>query len=114
MAIVESQLYVGTTWGCVIVAEGSTMCPITVFRPFEEEVKAILPLPQKKQLAAVTTSSSESQSPIPTWHEPPRIATVGKGYRNLISRYLPVGASLDSLHQNMYVILWRTDAWTDS
>ena len=38
-------MYVGTTWGCIVVAEAESMRPITVFRPYEDEVRAIVPLP---------------------------------------------------------------------
>ena len=33
---------IGTSWGCLIVAEAIAMRPITVFRPFSEEVQAIV------------------------------------------------------------------------
>uniref|UniRef100_A0A6A7FVB2 non-specific serine/threonine protein kinase n=2 Tax=Hirondellea gigas TaxID=1518452 RepID=A0A6A7FVB2_9CRUS len=38
------EIYVGTSWGCIIVAEASSMRPITVFRPYEDEVRSILTL----------------------------------------------------------------------
>ena len=41
MSVLGSLLYVGTTWGCVIVAEGVSLRPIVVFRPFHEEVRVI-------------------------------------------------------------------------
>lgn len=44
MAIYDQKLYVGTSWGCLIIAEALTMRPITVFRPFSEEVQAIIPI----------------------------------------------------------------------
>lgn len=36
------ELYIGTTWGCLIIAEVSTLRPITVFRPYENEVIDII------------------------------------------------------------------------
>ena len=38
------ELYVGTSWGCIVVADASSMRPITVFRPYQDEVRAILTL----------------------------------------------------------------------
>ncbi|XP_064473089.1 leucine-rich repeat serine/threonine-protein kinase 1-like isoform X2 [Ornithodoros turicata] len=111
MAVLENELYVGTTWGCIIVAESHTMRPITVFRPFEEEVKAILPLPAKQNPAA--TLSTEPPVPPPQGTSA-TLATVGKGYRNLIGRYLPTGCSIDYVQQSMYVLLWRADSWMDA
>ncbi|XP_071041167.1 leucine-rich repeat serine/threonine-protein kinase 1 isoform X3 [Parasteatoda tepidariorum] len=102
MASVGSDLYIGTTWGCIVVAEGTTMRPITVFRPFEEEVKAILPLLGRK------TENKDSSSPNNNYI--PYIATVGKGYRNLIGRYTPINAPLP-YQDNMYLLLWRADNW---
>lgn len=33
-----NELYIGTTWGCLIITELNTLRPITVFRPYENEV----------------------------------------------------------------------------
>lgn len=33
-----NELYIGTTWGCLIIAEVNALRPITVFRPYENEV----------------------------------------------------------------------------
>lgn len=41
LAVLNNELYVGTTWGCLIIVEKSTLRPITVFRPFEENVSEI-------------------------------------------------------------------------
>lgn len=38
LAVLNSELYIGTTWGCLIVVEKTSLRPITVFRPFEEDV----------------------------------------------------------------------------
>uniref|UniRef100_A0A147BMZ4 non-specific serine/threonine protein kinase n=1 Tax=Ixodes ricinus TaxID=34613 RepID=A0A147BMZ4_IXORI len=109
MALVDTELYVGTTWGCLVVAEASTMRPITVFRPFEEEVKAILCLPPDGRRPPAPQGVAES--PVPGQRPSALLATVGKGYRNLLGRYLPTGG--DCLHQNMHAILWRTDPWAE-
>lgn len=34
----------GTSWGCVVLADAASMRPITVFRPYQDEVRAILTL----------------------------------------------------------------------
>lgn len=38
MCALNSSLYIGTSWGCLIIVECDTLTPVTVFRPFEEEV----------------------------------------------------------------------------
>lgn len=41
LAVLRNELYIGTTWGCLIIVEKATLRPITVFRPFEEDVRII-------------------------------------------------------------------------
>ncbi|XP_019766471.2 leucine-rich repeat serine/threonine-protein kinase 1 isoform X4 [Dendroctonus ponderosae] len=113
LVVLNDEIYIGTTWGCVIIAEKSTLRPITIFRPYEEEVKLIVPL-------AVPKSINES-------HEnTPLIATIGRGYRSLLSRYtdvpFPVGTPLASpmptsyttyLNKpNMFILLWKAEHWS--
>lgn len=43
----NDELYVGTNSGCMIVAEsGGSLKPITIFRPYNHEVKFILAIPE--------------------------------------------------------------------
>lgn len=41
MCKLDTHLYVGTSWGCIVVIETDSLRPITIFRPFEEEVFTI-------------------------------------------------------------------------
>ncbi|XP_046393381.1 leucine-rich repeat serine/threonine-protein kinase 1 [Ischnura elegans] len=120
MAVIGSgELYIGTTWGCVVIAERRSMRPITVFRPYEEEVRVIVelnpwPSLQSIQSPASSNSSSSNQTP----ERCPLVATVGRGYRSLMARYtdfaLPAtpddGAQDDrgdgSKRCSSYVLLW--------
>lgn len=97
---VHDNVYIGTSWGCLIVADKTTLAPVTVFRPFEEEVQYISALP---------TIDSNS---------PPSIVSIGKGYRSLINRYTdidtPAKRANDKerrIHQT-HCILWRGEHWT--
>ncbi|KAK7602731.1 hypothetical protein V9T40_006705 [Parthenolecanium corni] len=56
----ENEIYIGTTWGCIVVAECESMRPITVFRPYEEEVSAILALPVKADCRPSLVNSEKS------------------------------------------------------
>lgn len=110
LAVYENVLYIGTTWGCVIIAEKQTLRPITVFRPFEDEIKCIIPLPP----------SNLDQGPM--------VVTIGRGYRSLIDRYTDVISShTGSTPMNekrpkkeamkdrsgfMHALLWRADNWS--
>lgn len=40
----NDEIYVGTNFGCIIVAELRSLKPITVFRPYQREVKFIITL----------------------------------------------------------------------
>ncbi|XP_056637900.1 leucine-rich repeat serine/threonine-protein kinase 1 isoform X1 [Diorhabda sublineata] len=108
----NDELYIGTTWGCVIIAERFTLRPITIFRPYEEEIRAIVPLHTGK-------GNSGNLNKVPL------IATIGRGYRNLLARYTDVpvatGTPLPSpmmgtgvsqtVKPNMFVLLWRAEHW---
>ncbi|KAK7861679.1 hypothetical protein R5R35_005355 [Gryllus longicercus] len=122
LAILNNELYVGTTWGCIVVAERSTMRPITVFRPFEEEVRAIVPFirPGKQQHASSESTDDDSRN---RRSLSPMIATIGRGYRSLISRYTdtvmtptplvqsPSHTQHDARSQHMHALLWRAEHW---
>lgn len=91
-----NQLFIGTTWGCIVIAECSSLRPITVFRPFEGKVCQIIAL-----------NSNDKKELI--------FATVGQGYRSLISRYTDYPIDQledDDLKHNMYTLLWRSEHWS--
>ncbi|EFX70096.1 hypothetical protein DAPPUDRAFT_113034 [Daphnia pulex] len=103
LAVQGRELYIGTTWGCLIVAEASSLRPITVFRPYEDEVRLILPLSSYDR-------DKEKQSVL--------VATIGKGYRNLLHRYgswshlkSSSAPSMSERQLNMQVLLWRAGDW---
>lgn len=112
MASFDNDLYIGTTWGCIIIVEKESLRPITVFRPFQDEVRAIIPLNR------VYNSTT------------PLVVTIGRGYRSLIDRYTdvvtthattPLGNDKKSLSAvkeaqkdrstHMHAIIWRADFW---
>nr|CAD7257823.1 unnamed protein product [Timema shepardi] len=107
LAMLNNELYIGTTWGCIVVAERSSMRPITVFRPFEEEVRMIVPLPRLNH-------EDEKKSNYPL------VATIGRGYRTLIARYTDTVITPSVLSpqafdrdrgRNMYALLWHAGQW---
>jgi hypothetical protein len=112
MSILSEQyeLYIGTTWGCIIIVEANTMRPITVFRPYEEEVKAIIPFKSYKNLSdsSPQNGSQESLSALSLDYS---IATVGKGYRNLLSRFLHLDKNKCLTQRGLHSILWSTKNW---
>lgn len=133
MAVSHNELYVGTTWGCLVVAEGSTMRPITVFRPHDEEIKAIVPFESstgdsfdadllaqqvnsKDNTVATggdTVTSSAATAAQPNIGSSRFVVTVGKGFRSLVSRYIYLSKERRSLltQRGVYAILWKTGNW---
>lgn len=113
LAVLNEELYIGTTWGCIIIVERLSLRPITIFRPYEEEVRSIVPL-------SLSKNGSENDNHL--------IATIGRGYRSLLTRYADVPANIgNSLlspvssgfqsttnKQNMFVLLWRAEHWAIS
>nr|XP_045599191.1 leucine-rich repeat serine/threonine-protein kinase 1-like isoform X5 [Procambarus clarkii] len=122
VAVCGSEVYVGTTWGCVVVAEAESMRPITVFRPYEDEVRAIVPLPPSSVIldqdgniedATDATDLDNERRFTPT----PLLATIGKGYRNLLGRYAPMPRSAQpepAAQRAMYCLLWRAHHWLNT
>uniref|UniRef100_A0A182VV89 non-specific serine/threonine protein kinase n=1 Tax=Anopheles minimus TaxID=112268 RepID=A0A182VV89_9DIPT len=80
LAVLGNELYVGTTWGCIIVVERGNLRPTTVFRPYEEDVRCIIPV--VPVAPGYDTSSGNYTTPL--------IITIGRGYRSLIERYTDV------------------------
>lgn len=89
-----------------------TLRPITIFRPYEEEVRAIVPLSRLK-----TSNDRQDYTAL--------LATIGRGYRNLLTRYTDVSANVTTVvqspmsshnpfmanKQNMFLLLWRAEHW---
>lgn len=128
MTALNGELFIGTTWGCIIIAEGKTMRPITIFRPYEEDVKAILPIVESKRKTVKTENESPRSSPgktpvrlssptkLQTVIHPPVIATIGKGYRNLIGRFtnlpsLATGNDKTQTKRSITALLWKAEHW---
>ena len=112
LTILDKKLYVGTSWGCLIVADAHTMRPISVFRPFSEEIQAIIP---------ISVPSDQASASL--------IVTLGKGYRSLVKRFVShrlsktrtvsvadydgsgAGDDEDGSVMAMSALLWRPDDW---
>uniref|UniRef100_A0A182IMZ8 non-specific serine/threonine protein kinase n=1 Tax=Anopheles atroparvus TaxID=41427 RepID=A0A182IMZ8_ANOAO len=84
LAVLGNELYIGTAWGCIIVVERGSLRPTTVFRPFEEDVRCIVPV-----VPAVTGGVAGGSTA-------PLVVTIGRGYRSLIERYTDVTTSATS------------------
>ena len=66
LSVVENLVYIGTCWGCLVVAESASLRPVTVFRPYSAEIPSL-------------TSFRPIQGT-------QCLVSLGRGYRNLIKR----------------------------
>ena len=66
LSVVDQLVYIGTCWGCLVVAESSSLRPVTVFRPFSDQIHSLA--------SFLPTQGNQC------------LVSVGRGYRNLIKR----------------------------
>ncbi len=110
MTIQRGKLYAGTSWGCLIVADAVTMRPVSVFRPYSEEIQAIIPLAgsgsggggggtgskAKRGGGGGSGGSGGKQKDKSAGGEDEEeellLVTLGKGYRSLIGRFVSGGS----------------------
>jgi hypothetical protein len=77
MRVSDKYLYIGTTSGCVIVADAVELKPFTVFCCHSSEdfyIRTIIPMQE----------NSPYDPPYLKQFKPQGIVTVGKGYRDII------------------------------
>lgn len=62
MVLHAGLLYIGTTWGSVIVADVSqAMCPVTAFRPHYEEVRLMISIPTTTPLNVAERANKDTR-----------------------------------------------------
>jgi hypothetical protein len=55
----------GTCWGCLVVAETSGLSPVTVFRPYTEEIQSLLSFCPAPGTQALVSIGRPTPPPIP-------------------------------------------------
>ncbi|XP_059045025.1 leucine-rich repeat serine/threonine-protein kinase 1 [Achroia grisella] len=108
MCVLRGLVFAGTAWGCIIVADATALSPLTVFRPYEEEVRAIVPLRWRGSGAGNSNGGNDSLAA-----GGDMLATFGRGYRPLLQRYVPQqsNSSSSNTHSGYYCLLWRAHHW---
>lgn len=93
----NSSLFVGTSHGCLMVVEASSLKPMIVFRPYESDLTILAPIVIDERGDHATEDPDESRY----------LVTIGTGYRDLMKRYV---SSLDDLghldRKTQVAILW--------
>lgn len=128
------ELYIGTTWGCLIIAEINSLRPITVFRPYENEVSGFyFNINELFYFYIFFSFQIKTIIAVPNQNVP-LIATIGRRYRSLISRYMDsvessgkyVGTPThpfehlkqqlknqpQDVDNHIHVLLWKAKNWT--
>ena len=108
--ILVQKLYVRIPWECLIITEAETMRPITVFRPYLDEVQNIVAI---KDLTIWPRIFKRTPEEMENSENNSFIVTLGKGYRGLIERYVNVSNDEEIEHDSsmIYALLWKPDEW---
>lgn len=98
LVYLNNQLFVGTSHGCFMVVEADSLKPMTVFRPYESDIRILVPTIAKERN---TYDEQDARY----------LVTIGSGYRDLMKRYI---SSMESLEFNpesevSVAILWSAD-----
>ncbi|XP_077977782.1 leucine-rich repeat serine/threonine-protein kinase 1-like [Glandiceps talaboti] len=101
MAFSNRHLYIGTSWGQLLVVEPFTLTPYTVFHCHKQPIKAVLPI---RPGIIQSDSGLHPDSTV--------VLTIGRGHKNLIGKYdnsPPV--SRQGSGEETYVLAWIADYW---
>jgi len=104
---VDKELYIGTSWGCILVCNNLSLMVYTVIRCHDESVKNLLPL--------VTTPVA---SPHSTGEQTKALVlSIGRGYRSLgaslygHTSYPSRRSGKTSLKNETAILVWLADSW---
>ena len=127
MNVHKDNLYIATTWGCLVVVDKVTMETLNVVRCHGNNlpyVCAILTLnfdfasETEDDISSSSARTDDSSlSPADKLSESQSsslILTVGKGFRDLVTRTMyvkPSSVCKEANRNDMYMAAWRTDGW---
>ena len=85
LAVVGDLLYIGTCWGCLVVAETSGLRPVTVFRPYRYcHTFVICIIIMHCFILFIASEEIEALVSLAPRDGPQCLVSIGRGYRNLI------------------------------
>ena len=92
LAVVGNLLYIGTCWGCLVVAETSGLRPVTVFRPYRYLIiiiasiifKVVFIIIMHCFILFINSEEIEALVSLAPRDGPQCLVSIGRGYRNLI------------------------------
>ncbi|XP_068698664.1 leucine-rich repeat serine/threonine-protein kinase 1-like [Montipora capricornis] len=104
---VDKELYIGTSWGCILVCNNLSLMVYTVIRCHEETVKYLLPLVTSP--VSSSHSSGEQTKAL--------VLSCGRGYRSLGSslyghtQYPSRRSGKTFLKSESAILVWLADSW---
>ena len=100
-------VYVATTSGCLVVIDSTSLSVCAVCQPYNPQITAILPL---------TTDQSQPADDVSC--DPPaanrrcsRLATVGRGYRDLVRRTVAQCNTNATSCDSSVLLVWSDAEW---
>ena len=108
LLVMDRELYIGTSWGCILVCHNLTLMVYTVVRSHEETINLLLPV-----VTPVITQHSPTDAP----QQKAMVLSCGRGYRNLSTVFsgtnlYPSRRSGKPLAKHESVMLvWLADEW---
>ena len=87
----------GTCWGCLVVAETASLSPVTVFRPYSEEIQSLVSY-------SPSTGTQSIVSIGRTTHTPPSQPPSGQPFQSVQLQYLGI---LPFSHQKCSTSIFR-------
>lgn len=104
---VDKELYIGTSWGCILVCNNLSLMVYTVIRCHDETVKHLLPL---VTTPVVSPNSAGEQTKA-------LVLSCGRGYRSLGSslyghtQYPSRRSGKTFLKSESAILVWLADSW---
>lgn len=104
---VDKELYIGTSFGCILVCNNLSLMVYTIIRCHDESVRHLLPL---VTTPVITSHSASEQTKA-------LVLSCGRGYRSLgaslygHTSYPSRRSGKTSLKSESVVLVWLADAW---
>ena len=114
LQVLNDEIYIGTTWGCLIVADNTSMTLLNIFRCHGSEYPSVIAILQLVFDAPVVANEEQGEQ-----HQQPAIVTIGKGYRDVIghkagpAKLKPILTNPPASPQT-YLLSWLADGWKAS
>ena len=116
MNVVNNELYLGTTAGCLIVANKVTMVPTSICQchvagdPYVHSIVSLNPAAPPLDSDAESVEGTTPEDIQDTGFKP-LIVTIGRGYRDDIGQIMPHHKKKILLNTNNFILTWAAEFW---